>query len=222
MAYSLITSQSTQFGGTAPNTTAALNTSTGSPTICIVTLTFRPTEGPSLSDSAGNTWTQIATYSGAGNQSGVTIYYCNNFTRSATHTFTTSSKFCNISIMCFTGNRTASTPQDQINGQFISGTTGNNTPGSITPSVNDCLVISTVMDYGGTNPTTPTGYTLIAKGPTSTAFAWGVAYQIQTTATATNPNWAGSTGSNASVNVVSFLPPATTSTANPAFLLNFV
>lgn len=227
MAYSLTSSYSQQFGTSTPNTTTATDTTTGSPTICIVTISFFAGGGVSLSDATGttpasNSWTQIATYNGAGAQSGIAMFYCNNFTAGASHTFTTAARFSNISILCFTGNRTASSPQDQINGRYISGTAGSNTPGSITPSENNCLVVSSVMDFGGTLPTYPTGYTGITRGPTGTAFAWGVAYQIQTTATATNPDWVGSTGSNAAVNVVSFLPPAAAASTTGAFLLNFM
>jgi hypothetical protein len=205
MAIAAVITQASQFGGTG-GTTAAINT-TGA-NLIVVGLTYRQNGGANLSDSKGNTWTQLTKYEGSGAQSGVVFYYCASPTVGSGHTFTTTSIFCGLCVGAFSGARTSS-PSDQQNGQFVVTLGTTLTPGSIAPSVNNCVVLTTCMNFNGTAPIVPTGYTSIGTWPTSTAFAGGCAYKIQTTASTENPSWGNmNAGSNGAANIASFFPPA--------------
>lgn len=218
MAIALVTSQSSVFG--ASGGTTGNNTTTGA-TLIVVCLSYQQSAGANLSDSKGNTWTRLTLYEGSGSQAGVVFYYCSSPTVGTSHTFTTTSHFCGLNMFAFSGTRTATTPKDQENGQFVASLSSSVTPGSITPTADGCVLLTTVMNYNGTAPTLPTSYTGFTY-TTSTAFAGGAGYLIQTTATAANPSWTGMTvGNNGACNVVSFFAPAAAATGNSNFFAFF-
>lgn len=209
-------------------------TTTGADTsgadLIVVALEYYKASGSNLTDSvgggAGNTWTALTDYQNPAANSAVRIYYCSNPTVGASHTFSTTSDFSGLCVLAVSGARTATSPFDQEigdTGGFAGATQG---PGSITPSVNGCLVVTGFYQNtaGAPAPTVPAGYTAIGTPwPTATAFTGGAAYQIQTTATATNPPWTpGSVGNNYAVNAASFMPPAAAASTTGAFLLNFM
>lgn len=201
-------------------------TTTGADTsgadLIVVALEYYKASGSNLSDSKGNTWTALTDYQNASANSAVRIYYCSNPTVGASHTFSTTSDFSGLCVLAVSGARTASTPFDQEIGT-TGGTSGaTQGPGSITPSVDGCLVVTGIYQNaaGGTSPTIPSGYTSMGVWPTATAFTGGAAYQIQTTATATDPQWTpGISSTNYAVNAASFMPPAAAVTANGNFFL---
>lgn len=210
---------------TAAVQTASVTT-TGA-TLIVAAVTYRQTQGAHFSDSKGNTWTQCTKYEGSGSQSGVVFYYCVNPTVGTNHAFLTSDgggniNFGGIVVFAFSGTATSS-PKDQENGQFISVLGSSATPGSITPSANNYVVLTGCMNYNGSAPTIPPGYSG-QNWTTATAFAGGAAYLIQTTATAANPAWANmNAGSNGAVNVISFkVYTAPSSSTNGGFFLNML
>lgn len=206
----IVASNNTQFAAPASATSASMN-STGA-TLIVIMCTYRTAQSyPTITDSKSNIWTRINNYDGgSGNVSGVAAYYCSNPIVGTGHTFTeTGANYGAISVFACSGTRTASTPLDQQNGQYIATLGATATPGSITPSANNCIVFSGVMNYNGSAPTMPSGYTAGFTWTTSTAYAGGAGYQIQTTATATNPSWGNmNAGANGAVNIVSFFEPA--------------
>lgn len=180
-----------------------------------------------LSDSKGNTWTLIDT-SDTGLGAICRLYYCTPGGNVGTgHTFSTTTGFSNIFAIAFSGARTASTPLDQQNKG--ANNTASVATGSITPSANDCVVVTV---YGGFNPgaaptmtsgggsfTVPTGFSIA----TSTSESGAESYSIQTTATAANVTWTSAGSVHSSAIIASFFAPAAAwGTTNPAFLLNFV
>ncbi len=90
-------------------------------------------------------------------------------------------------------------------------------PGSITPSEdNEVVITASAHGSAGNAPTVDTPFSshltasIVGAGPN---YAIGLAYEIQTTATARNPTWSPNTGSNSSV-IASF-KIATVSSGQP-------
>lgn len=222
-AITLTASANTVYATTTVST-SAVNTTGAS--LIVVGLTYRQTQGPHISDSKGNTWTICTKYEGSGSQSGVVFYYCVNPTVGSGHTFSNTdgggtANFGGISVFAFSGTATSS-PKDRENGQFIDPLGATATPGSITPSANNYVVLTTCMNWNGTAPTIPTGYTGF-NWTTATAFAGGCGYKIQTTASAENPSWGNmNSGSNGAVNVISFKVASTAVTTYGGFLFNML
>lgn len=210
MAYSLISTKAGTFGGSG-GTTGTVDTSGADLLVVGVNYHGSFTGATPLSDSKGNTWTLMD--SETGNAAGCRLYWCTPGSNVGTgHTFSTTTGYSNIFAYAFSGSRTATSPADQNS----SGTANASAvaSGSITPTANNCLVISV---YGGFNPgTTPsittggTGFT-IPTGfaiPTSTSEAGGAAYKIQTTAAAENTTWTAPSGAWSSCIIGSFFEPA--------------
>lgn len=205
-------------------------TTTGADTtgadLIVVALEYYKASGANLTDSvgggAGNTWNALTDYQNPSANSAVRIYWCTPTNVGVSHTFSTTSDFSGLCVLAVSGARTASTPFDQEVGA-TGGTSGaTQGPGTLTPSVNGCLVVTGFYQNaaGGTSPTIPAGYTTMGTWPTATAFSGGAAYQIQTTATATDPPWTpGISTTNYAVNAASFMPPAAAVTSNGGFFM---
>lgn len=211
MAFSLIATKAGTFGGSG-GTTGSVDTS-GANFLVVGVNYHRSFVGATpLSDSKGNTWTLLRTEdSGLG--AICRLYWCTPGSNVGTgHTFSTTTGFSNIFAYAFSGSRTASSPADQQNGG--NNNTASVATGSITPTVNDCLIISM---YGGFNPggaptittggsgfTTPTGFSIA----TGTSEAGASAYKIQTTAAAENTTWTSTSSVHSTAIIASFFPPA--------------
>jgi len=222
-AITVLSSVTKQFGTTRVFNTAI---STTGASLIVVGLTYRASEGAHFKDTLGNTWTQCNAYAGTGFTSGVTFFYCVNPTTSANHYFgnwdgSGTSYYGGFSVFALSGTATSS-PLDLQNGQYIASLSSTATPGSITPSENNCIVFTGCMNFNGTAPTIPTGYTGF-NWTTGTAYAGGCGYKIQTTAGAENPSWGNmNVGSNGAVNILSIKEPSTAPTANAGFFWNMV
>lgn len=156
-------------------------------------------------DNKGNVYTRIPTIGGSSR-----LFYCVGPTVGTGHTFTWNNNgagnFPSIYISAWSGMLQTS-PVDQTNGNLTSAT-----PGSITPSQANCLVITGFRNNGssGTTPTVSTGFTVtdaiafLASGDNE---GGGMAYQIQTTTATANPTW--SPASTPSSVIASFFGAAT-------------
>lgn len=200
MAITVTTTQNTQFGSSG-GTSASLDT-TGC-TLLVVSLVYQKAGGSNLTDSKGNTWTALTAYEGP-SVAGARIYYCDNPTVGTGHTFSTTSKLGGLTVFGITGDATSA--YDVENGQFEN--TGQSTwgAGNTTPSVNDCILITSVYQQSaGAAPSLPSGYTgyVWAVG---TAFPGGAGYKIQTTATTENPLWSINSAADAIANIAVFKP----------------
>lgn len=158
--------------------------------------------GNNISDSKSNTWTALTAQTNA-NLSSV-CYYVLNPTVGTGHTFTTTSHFVGVGVLAM--STSGGTPVfDQQSGS-AQNSPGTIQPGSLTPTVNNSLVVTAMGSFNGTTgPSMPTGYTQVASNTTSTAEAGGMGYKIQTTASAENPTWT-SDGSSETANLAVFKP----------------
>lgn len=200
MAIAVTVSQNTQFGS-GGTTTPSIDT-TGC-TLLVVSLVYQKAGGSNLSDSKGNTWTALTAYEGPAT-CGSRIYYCDSPTVGTGHTFTTTSKLGGLTVFGITGE--ASSAYDVENGQFENTGLSSFGPGNVTPSVNGCILVSSVYQQSaGGSATLPTGYTGFTWA-VGTAFPGGAGYKIQTTATTENPTWTISSSSDAVANVAVFKP----------------
>ena len=141
-----------------------------------------------VSDSKSNTWTGLTLQSG--NQPNAQLFYVSGVpTVGSGHTFTIAgtNSFSLGIFSAFSGSDTAG-QFDQQSGAAGAGSP----PGSITPSADNMLVIAgAAADGTGVSGNQPSGYTQLDAADTVGGASYGgaTAYQIQTTATATNPTW---------------------------------
>lgn len=210
MAYAPGVSTSFVFGATG-GTSSAIDT-TGATGI-FAAIWYLTSAGQNFSDSKGNIWIPLTTQTNIGIS--CVILYCANPIVGTGHTFSTTSHFVGGGVLAVTGNGTS--PFGAESGSNANAS-GNLQPGSLTPSVNNCILITAFGSFNGTAPTTPSGYTSIANNTTATAEAGGMAYKIQTTASAENPTW-NSTGSSQSAVLAYFTPaPAANNTDGQFFV----
>lgn len=200
--------------GSDGGTTSAVDTS-GADTI-FLSVNIVDNAAPSISDSAGNTWTLVRSQ----DSSGFTVY--NNLYRSATpcntsasHTFTATATSGQVSICVvgFSGGATSGI-DDQENGAGAIFTTTIQ-PGSITPGGDNRLVITSIMGaQDGVSIDSINGGFTVAVDHTQGAggtpgLCNAIAYLLQTSAAAANPTWTfdGSTTFIAT-NIVDFVAAA--------------
>ncbi len=184
-------------GGTA--TTSAK--STVGANLLVACIADYQTTTDSFSSVPSNTWTLVASYIGTNTQTSMYIAY--NANVSATQTFSNVGNYTGFAVLAFSNTQTSPSPLDQHNGS--DGATGQ--PGSITPTVNNELVVN-CNGSGGTNPTALTGGgTLTDTVPWVNGTNQGLtnAYIVQTTATPINPTW-NTSGGDAALIQASFKP----------------
>jgi hypothetical protein len=163
----------------------------------------------SPTDSKGNTWTNgnelidnVAPFHAG-------MFWCAAPTTDSSHTVSASVFYEGIVAMAFSG--LASSPFDQQNGA-ISGSSSSTSlaPGSITPSVDGCLIV-TYISWDSNAPlptvTVPSGFTagpetVSISGAIRTAMAW----KIQTTAAPINPTWNYTPAGRTGAMIMSFKP----------------
>lgn len=206
--------------GGAPVTTGAIDT-TGA-NLIVVSVSFYNTTAPALTDSKGNTWTALTARTTATNP-GVRLFYCYNPTVGSGHTFTATQavSFPTIGVSAFSG--VAASPFDQESGASTSGAGTTYQPGSITPSENNCLLVTTVS----TNTTTHTINSSFVIGGTvdqsgGNHMGGGIAYKIQTTAGAENPTWSYTASSSRAAAMASFKAAATSVKIAPSYLNSLI
>jgi len=193
MAFALVTSAQGQ------NTTASADTTGAN---LIVLCTGLNTLG-TISDSKGNTWTKLTTRSGS--SIATAIYYCYAPTVGSGHTFTMANAVGAIVMEAFSGS--ASTPFDVENGAATDTNVTTLGTGSITPSVNDTLIVA-ALGAGKTNQShsLDSGMTVAQSinGVASTRYGAAIGYKIQTTAAAISPVWTWTNAGEVAVAVAAF------------------
>ena len=161
----------------------------------------------SVTDNQSNgAYTLLTKYSDSGNAQ---IAYKAAPVVAASHTWTQTqtSIFCAISAAVFSGVLQVS-PLDQETGHGLATNDTSIQPGSLTPSMNGCLIIS-LLELAGTDTAfTPSGYTLIdgIAGDNATREGLFFAYKIQSTAAAENPLWTWTVNSPACTALAIFKP----------------
>lgn len=201
-------------GGTISVSTAGSN-------LIVVAMSYiRPTT-PTLSDGFGNTYTQLTKFEDANSNGSVMIWYNYGGTMGSTHSWTTNCRLGVTSVIAASGARSVTTPFDQVTGSCSNASPTIPDPwftGTITPSVDDCLLVTCVCQNAGVGaPGVPTGYTLVGAFPVGTSFPGGAAYKIQTASAAENPGWDIFTTANVSSTVADFMPPLAAVVYNPNY-----
>lgn len=181
---------STIIQGTVNDTgnSPAIDTTGADLLVCIVC--DDSTNTATLSDSNSNTWTFLTAHANGTNR--VRIAYCQGATVGAGHTFklTGTSSQPSLSIAAFSDS--VATPLDQQNGANDPNNTQLQT-GSVTPGQDNELLVFGLGQHAPTSAhaaTVDIG-TILQQAAYNVGISFGnvLAYQIQTTATARNPNF---------------------------------
>lgn len=198
MAWSLIAAASAQ------TTTSAIDTTGAN---LIVLAVAGNNTALTVSDNKGNTWTALTNHAvGGGNAISSRFYYCFNPTVGSGHTFSNSLSYVATSAVAYSGADTS--PFDQENGTATGSLVSSLATGSITPSVNDELVLA-AMAAGKSATTLAIDSSMSVDtffNPVSgVSYGGAIASLVQTTAAAINPTWSwGGTTSEAAVSIASF------------------
>lgn len=155
-----------------------------------------------ITDSKSNTWTALTARTDVGTGQSQ-LFYCFNPTVGSGHTFTNTQVAPAISVMAFSN----SIAFDVQNGS-IGATVTTLSTGSVTPSFNNCLVVSGLEINGAAGAvwTIDSGFTANTYIPDvgGSCVGCGMAYKIQTTATAVNPAWSGGSATGAAATIATF------------------
>jgi hypothetical protein len=169
-----------------------------------------------LSDSKSNTWTAL-TLRASGSVK-CRLYYCLNPTVGSGHTFSADSDYHVISVLAFSGAHATSSFENENGAGAASGTSLQT--GSLTPAENNELLVAAVSGVDSSpSEAINLGFTLEEfndYGGGSNMMG-GLAYQIQTTATARNPAWSGTDMERAAA-IATFKAAAAAGPAFPVLL----
>ena len=153
-------------------------------------------------DNKSNTYTGLTIHSQGGDDS--RLWYCYNPTVGTDHTFKQIWSYECLFAAAFSG--VAASPFDQENGSNTAGATSLQ-PGSITPSEDNCLVVTGLM-AGSTNSSHSVndGFTITdsINGVNGVNYGGAMAYLIQTTAAAANPTHSWTSSVVAALSIASF------------------
>lgn len=216
MAYSFINHVEAALGVNG-GTTGSIDTS-GANLLVIALSWYHSGTEPTVSDSKSNTWSGLLKSNTAFTAS--KIYYCQGGTVGSGHTFTASGtgSYSSMCVLAFSG--AAVTPFDQQNGATATADVTLAT-GSITPTENDEVVIAALSHENNSSGAVSIdgGFTAYKQAYSAGAGeGCGIAYLIQTTATAANPTWNITNSSHLSARIASFKAAAATAKAPPPFL----
>lgn len=203
----LITNGGAASGDTNGAIVSALNTSTANALFATVSSYLANAE-PTLSDFYSNIWIPLTAQT-IGGLLRQRLWYCAGAIVGSGHTFTVSgtASFPALCVAAFS-NVNAS-PFGSENGATTGGQTLST--GSVTPAVNGSLLITGLQfNYiGSTVPTVDSSFILTnSTAPSgSSSFGAAMAYKIQTTAGAENPQWAVPGGVNGlAASIATFAP----------------
>lgn len=186
------------------NTTSSGIDTTGAN--CILVWIPRYSTEPTFSDNKSNTYTALtnASYGGIDGR----FLICLDANVGTGHTFTMSGGgTCSASVIAFSDVHEASAFDQQVSNGAV-GASSLST-GSLTPSVNGCVVVAGGNGYATSGFTAiDSGFTLAQNGAGeyTTHQGYGLAYKVQTTAAAVNPTWTISSPSISLTVMVSLKP----------------
>jgi len=168
-------------------TTSAIDTSTAK--LIVIAIAYNNGVSPTISDSAGNTWTALTATSDGSTRS-TRLYYVLGPTTSATHTFTLggTSILGAITVTAWAATGATVSFDKEVGGHaFGTAITVGGASVGVTPANNDSLIV-TGFGFGAvaSSAAASGGWTLATNqdGAGGTNFGVGQLYQIQTTATA--------------------------------------
>lgn len=224
MPYTLVASTAKGATNDATVTTNAIDTSGATLLVLTVHAYLAHPFTATPSDSKANTWTRIRSQdsNNAGADPTVELYYSLNPTVGAGHTFSFNpgSGGPVVCVGAFAGSH-ASAVVDQSNGAGLFANNTSQVSGSITPTADNCLVISALcqISAGATPAVSGGSLVVLASAPSVSAQCVGgaMAYEIQTTAAARQASWSwtGNSGGSSAL-IGSFLPGASGSGSGTA------
>jgi hypothetical protein len=176
-------------------TTDAIDT-TGANLIVIGVSAYSHADAPT--DSKSNTWTALTLYnSGTGY---VRLFYCVGGTVGTGHTFTSVADYSVITVLAFSGSHAS--PYHSENGA-----TSGAQPGAVVPAVNGSLIVTAIVDAGGTTgvPSADGSFTSYGQGGNGGVMG-GIAWYVQPTAASINPTWSATTSTNKRMAIADFAP----------------
>lgn len=209
MAVALVTSTTGSAIAAATATSGAINT-TGATLLVAVLLTYDQTPATGFSDSKGNSWSYLTVIDDAGgSEVQMTIAYAySSLSVGSGHTFSyNSGSYPGFVLFAFSGTETGSDPFDgqQNGGAFATGP-ATYQPGSITPAANGAVVILGIGTLSGSDLSYTVNGTYAAMTEVfyNSNLNLAASYDIQTTATATNPTVTPSSNARETLKIASF------------------
>jgi len=162
---------------------------------------------PVLTDNKGNKWEVIEVVTEGWVE--MITYECKNLRVGTGHTLTATSDGKSPAVFAafMSGVRRSATHTDQASSAHtLTGTS--QTPGSITPSENNCIVLSAFLCGGSGSISVGESYTKnsLQMNASGAHIGGGLAYKIQTTATSTNPTWTQAGTGSIGAAIYSFFP----------------
>lgn len=221
MAFAFITSSTAGSTDTTAVTTAGVDT-TGANLIVLAISIDGGVSYATPTDSKSNSWSQLTVYGGGANPK-TNLWYCYAPTVGSGHTFSYSTvgSYPAIAMLAFSGS--ASSPFDVQNGAVGSGSP-TFSPGSITPNVDNELVVASLTTNSTTaSLTTDSGFStpVYTNFTDAKNYLIGISYKIQTTAAAVNPIWTMSPVDKETAAIASFKSASTSATKVGSMLIMF-
>jgi hypothetical protein len=176
--------------GNNVSTSGSVIDTTGANLLILVVADYEAGSSPTPADNKANTWTSLTAAVKTGS-SRAHIFYSKPTSVGTSHFFedtTAGGSYCSIAVAAFSGS--TATPFDVEAGG--NGTSSTASAGSgITPSQNGELIIAGVSIGAGSVSSIDSGFTSIESQSygASTHFGIALAYKLQTSAAAVDPNW---------------------------------
>lgn len=172
----------TTISGATGGTTPGINTTSAS--LIIISVSYISGSTPTPTDSYNNTWLSLTsqTFVTAYNQ----LFYVLNPIVGPGHTFSTTGTTSAIEVASFSNVLSFASIQN--------GTQGSGNPiatGSVSPLTNNCLIVSGINFISAGAVSINSGFTITNQNNFATGVNNGgaLAYLVQTSATAANPQW---------------------------------
>lgn len=185
-------------------TSSAINTS-GATLVVVVISSYGSSTAPVLTDSKGNSWTQLVEQSNASNRCNVYYAYDTGKVGSShTFTLTQNGSYCSVCVAAYSGTRTSSDPLTDQQGTFLG--TGDPTiqPPAINAGTGGDLAVAFLsstssnvftIDNGGSGATFS-----IVEHQEATANGQASALAWKTFSGSTQPTWSNNSGSTGATN----------------------
>ena len=216
MAFALVASGVKNAGGSGATINAV--TSTGANLIVVSCCGYVLPNAMTCTDNKGNTYVGLTAQTQSGFQN--RLFYCANPIVGTGHTVTVGGAgltYSVLQVMFFSG--AAADPLDIQNGAAPAGARVTLQTGSLTPSVDNALIVAGVC-HSGTASSINSGFATALNVNYVAASSQGGAasYLIQTAAGAVNPTWSWTGSSIGAASIASFKPFVAEPTFDPAVL----
>jgi hypothetical protein len=206
------------------NTSGSIDT-TGASLLVMHVSTYSQGPDPTVSDSKGNTWTALTAQDPPVSEPRSQLFYVANPTVGSGHTFTVAGTgiFHVTCAAAFSGALTVS-PFDQQNGARSDAAATSLQPGSVTPTEDNELVVTGIATGSGSSGAYTVGSSFTKTNEAAYANSvnegGGLAYLVQGTAAAVNPQWSWTGSALRSATIATFKAAAVGGGTTVARLVN--